>query len=380
MKTLNRFLAAITVLAVVAMPSISKLTAGALAASAPSEAPSPAWQLLTYRGLTFHVPTAWPIHDLATEPSTCVRYDVHAVYLGTESPNADCPAHAVGHTEAVYVRPFTLQEREIHAADTWAQAMVNGEAVEVANGPDTDFERDIVFGRTQLLVTLTAVGQSDPVAGEVLASFHTVPSAPRKPVPVPGLPSSRQPTGPRPRTVYTGVGFDACSAPSTGSMSAWLGSPYRSVGVYIGGANRACNQPNLTAGWVSSVEGQGWGLVLTYVGLQAPSNTCGCAAINPSQAGSQGTAAADDAVSEAQALGIGGGNPIYNDMEAYKSSSDNATVAAYLSGWSAEIRARGYLAGVYGSLNSTISDLVQNLGGSGFNVPDDIWFAIWDGR
>ena len=37
-------------------------------------------------------------------------------------------------------------------------------------------------------------------------------------------------------------------------MSKWkASSPYTSVGVYIGGANRGCAQPNLTTSWVSSV-------------------------------------------------------------------------------------------------------------------------------
>ena len=70
--------------------------------------------------------------------------------------------------------------------------------------------------------------------------------------------------------VGRGNGFDACSAPTTTQMSAWLASPYRSVGVYIGGVARACAQPNLTKSWVSTVTGQGWGLLPIYVGLQAP--------------------------------------------------------------------------------------------------------------
>src|SRR5215213_5334971 len=43
-------------------------------------------------------------------------------------------------------------------------------------------------------------------------------------------------------TIFTGLGFDACSTPSSRSMSAWKSSPYRAVGVYIGGVNRACSQ------------------------------------------------------------------------------------------------------------------------------------------
>jgi Domain of unknown function (DUF1906) len=60
---------------------------------------------------------------------------------------------------------------------------------------------------------------------------------------------------------YTGRGFDACTAPSSAAMQAWLASPYRAVGVYIGGVNRACTQPNLTAAWVSAQQAAGWHLI-----------------------------------------------------------------------------------------------------------------------
>ena len=48
-------------------------------------------------------------------------------------------------------------------------------------------------------------------------------------------------------SAFTGLGFDACAAPSARTMSAWASSPYRAIGVYIGGVNRGCSQPNLTA-------------------------------------------------------------------------------------------------------------------------------------
>ena len=84
--------------------------------------------------------------------------------------------------------------------------------------------------------------------------------------------------------VYTGLGFDACATPSPTAMSAWGASPYRAVGVYVGGANEACAQPNLTSTWVAQESAAGWVPLPVYVGLQAPKNGCGCAAINPSQA------------------------------------------------------------------------------------------------
>ena len=44
-------------------------------------------------------------------------------------------------------------------------------------------------------------------------------------------------------------------------MAAWVSSPYRALGVYIGGANRACSQPNLTPAWVSEQVSEGWRLM-----------------------------------------------------------------------------------------------------------------------
>ena len=113
----------------------------------------------------------------------------------------------------------------------------------------------------------------------------------------------------------------------------WGASPYRAIGIYIGGANAACSQPNLSATWVSQESVAGWHMVPIYVGLQSPSNSCGCAGISPASASAQGTAAAQDAVVDAQAIGMGGGNPIYFDMEAYNRTSTNtAAVLAFLAG------------------------------------------------
>src|SRR5690349_6203206 len=73
-----------------------------------------------------------------------------------------------------------------------------------------------------------------------------------------GLPAAAAP--PQPGT-YGGAGFDACTAPSSATMAAWLASPYRAVGVYFGGDNRACAQPNLTPAWVAEQQAAGWHLL-----------------------------------------------------------------------------------------------------------------------
>lgn len=179
---------------------------------------------------------------------------------------------------------------------------------------------------------------------------------------------------------YRGLGFDTCAAPSPDQMGAWGASPYSAVGIYVGGVNRSCSQPNLTAAWVRSELADGWALVPTYVGPQAPGNTCGCSSIVPSRAGREGTAAAADAVAELRALGIGPGSPVYYDMEAYRTGGTaSRAVVAFLGAWTARLHAAGYRSGVYGSAESAVADLAARRG-SGYPEPDDVWIAHWNGR
>jgi hypothetical protein len=180
---------------------------------------------------------------------------------------------------------------------------------------------------------------------------------------------------------FTGLGFDACSAPSARTMSAWASSPYRAIGVYIGGANRACSQPSLTSTWVGEQVADGWHLIPTYVGLQAPTSSCSsCAKLSSSlsKATTQGTEAAEDAVAEAQSVGMGPGSPIYFDMEAYtRTTSATAATLTFLSAWTTQLHALGYVSGAYSSGASGIADLARAIGGS-YVLPDDLWSANWN--
>src|SRR5437762_8656278 len=85
------------------------------------------------------------------------------------------------------------------------------------------------------------------------------------------LVASAAPAAPRRAgaSLYSGPGFDTCSAPSLGTMQTWLASPYRAIGIYLGGINRACPGGNLSASWTASVVAGGWELVPLYVGVQA---------------------------------------------------------------------------------------------------------------
>lgn len=180
--------------------------------------------------------------------------------------------------------------------------------------------------------------------------------------------------------LYTGLGFDACSAPSSKAMTAWASSPYRAIGVYIGGDNRGCSQPNLTPEWVAAQTEAGWHLIPTYVGLQAPTSSCSsCAKLSASQATTQGTEAAIDAVEQAAAVAMGPGSPIYFDMESYsRTSSATAATLAFLEAWTRKLHALGYVSGVYSSSASGIADLADQVG-TGYTLPDDIWIANWNG-
>jgi len=181
---------------------------------------------------------------------------------------------------------------------------------------------------------------------------------------------------------YTGQGFDTCSAPSIATMQAWNASPYRAIGVYIGGPNRACAQPNLTASWVSTLAQMSWRMLPIYLGLQAPcTDAVGKTKITPSQATAQGTASAADAAAAARALGMLSGSPLYADMENYLATDTacRTAVLQYLSAWTKEVHRQGFLSGVYANLSSGALHLSQFYNSTSYARPDVLWMARWDG-
>jgi hypothetical protein len=280
-------------------------------------APSGA-RVVHFQGETVRVPAGWPVIRLAERPRTCVRLDRRAVYLGSPAPDQRCPANAMGRRRAILVGPVA------DGVDSGARGSARSDGAGASRAPSA---------------------RISGVSG------------------------------------FVGLGFDACATPSRRSMRAWDSSPYRAIGVYIGGINRACSQPNLTTGWVSEQIAAGWSLIPTYVGLQAPTSSCtSCATLSAGAAASQGSAAALDAVEDAAAVGIGPGSPIYYDMESYSrtAGATNATLV-FLAAWTAKLHALGYVSGVYSSGASGIADLVDRLGTS-YLQPDHIWIANWDGR
>lgn len=140
-------------------------------------------------------------------------------------------------------------------------------------------------------------------------------------------------------TRFTGLAFDTCTAPTVAQMTAWKASPYKAIGIYFGGVNRGCTQPQLTASWVSTVTRMGWRLIPIYMGYQAPCTTrVNAVKMTVPSAATQGTSQAADAVAKAAAIGLLPGSAIYGDMEHYNASDATcrATVLRYLSSWTKE--------------------------------------------
>lgn len=85
---------------------VGAATTAAGAAPAPHGATGPPTKSVSYDGYHVRVPASWPVYDLARNPTTCVRVDVHAVYLGHPGRSQRCPAHLVGRTTALLLEPY----------------------------------------------------------------------------------------------------------------------------------------------------------------------------------------------------------------------------------------------------------------------------------
>lgn len=180
------------------------------------------------------------------------------------------------------------------------------------------------------------------------------------------------------------LGFDRCAAPTTGNMQTWWNSsPFFDIGIYLGGTSRSCPNPNLISGWVTTVQGQGWGLIPIWSGPQAP---CACDAnlpppctpfphvfsSTPGVAEAQGVAEATSAMKAASGLGLGQtgiGSIIYYDMEPYTPLCRTA-VESFISGWRSQLNNNLYLDGVYGAPADANNDWAY-----ASYPPSNVWIA-----
>jgi hypothetical protein len=349
---------------------LTGLTAAASAATVHGAAATAVKQV-SYRGHTFQVPSAWPVISLAAHPQTCVRFDHSAVYLGTPGANEHCPAAGAGQvTQAILIQP---------AAASAARSAV-----------DDPVTHQITATAARVKIT-ASYGTGLAQVQQILASASLPAPVTRTPVPAKLAPSAAPrgldaasalrnaandvtaaSSGVVSPTNLTGEGFDACTAPSSANMSAWhADSPYSAVGIYIGGPEIACSQPNLTASWVSTQAAGGWAFIPIWVGPQAAYGQL-------SSPASQGTAAAEGAISAAESLGIEPGATLYDDMEAY-SSSDNSAVVSFVSAWTIELHRYQYESGIYSSSDSGVAELASTYANPSDAAPDVIYDALWNG-
>ncbi len=176
----------------------------------------------------------------------------------------------------------------------------------------------------------------------------------------------------------TGKGFDKCAIGSVSQMQAWwTNTPWSWANVYIGGTNRGCGQSGLGSSWVNSVFNQGWRLLPTWVGLQAPGSSCtGCSKMSTDSATArqQGINEANAAADTAANLGFPAPTIIYFDMERYDPTSHPA-VKAFINGWVERLKQRGHSAGVYGAGINAANDWAPIA-----NPPRAVWIAQWNGN
>jgi hypothetical protein len=380
-----------------AVAVIVALVAPASDSRASSDAPA-LLKPVPYLGYTFEVPSSWPVIDLAGSRPTCVRFDVHAIYLGDPASNQACPSLLVGTTQALLVQPAPESSTASSVEDPVARRItVTAPRIKITATFDADPGRiDQILGSASLPSPI--VEAPDPTeapakpaaapAESAAAESAAATGAPGEPAPgllsprssalTPALLSAQKAAGPDPLSErianFRGLGFDACAAPSAAYMNAWLRrSPYRAVGVYIGGADEACAQPNLTSGWLRSQAAAGWHFMPMYVGPQAEFDQL------TSRPGHQGSAAAADAAAQAERLGLGRWTPIYYDMEAYAPSL-TAAVLRFLSAWTSRLHSLGYHSGVYSSSSAGIAALARVYPSHRYALPDVIFDGLWNGE
>jgi hypothetical protein len=338
------------------------LLLGALTGAAAAPAASHAYRTLHYRGHSFEVPRGWRVVTLDQHRRTCVRFDRHAVYIGVPPRDQACPSSLVGTTEAMLIEPGPQRVVPYSAEDQVTRritVIARGLRIVASFGSKPGTIKQILRG-AGLPPPVSAVPGGPGKEGE--AGWNGEPAATALAPPLP----SRV-------TNYHGFGFDTCAAPSKSTMRAWRKSPYRAIGIYIGGSDAACAQPNLTPGWLSQQAADGWHFIPTYVGPQAAFGEL------TASSASQGAAAAKDAAQQARRLGFGPRTPLYYDMEAYH-PSQRVRALKFESAWTTTLHSLGYSSGVYSSASSGIADLAHEFGRGTYAMPDIIFVARWNGQ
>ncbi|MEU9148422.1 DUF1906 domain-containing protein [Streptomyces sp. NPDC048349] len=336
---------------------------------------------IDYLGLRLAVPADWRVVDLDREPGACLRLDLPTLYLGHAGTQTACSGRAAAsRADTLHLEPI---EGAPPRADIPTLSVDSGATLPPAPPRTDSNELRYALLRPGVMATVSYGAAPDTVR-RVLARARAVPGAhPAGPATPPAEPApAADGTGPlNAQEPFTGEGFDTCTAPAQTTMDSWrAGSPFRAVGIYIGGRARACAQPQLTADWVRRQAGAGWHLMPIWVGPQ-PWRSAGTGlSTDPSEADGQGRSAADGAVAAAASLGLPTGTVLYNDLEHYTDRETwDAPVVAYLTAWTVRLHELGYRSAAYVSASSGAKALGAHHHQAPGAMPDVLWVARWNG-
>lgn len=360
---------------------VASAAAGAVLAAGAASLPALAddnTRTVSYHGYEVTVPDSWRVVDLDADPGTCVRFDKPAVYLGTPGETSDCPANIdAGRTAGLVISKLDATSAAIASADTASVTTESGadkarsvnDRIQLAV-EDAGVLVSAVHNRgteDDVRAVLESASLTEGAKAAKLSSFDTgAASAKADPIVAPGTLNDKA--------------FDQCTAQSQSTMDAWKASPYKAVGIYTSGVNRACGQDLLTPEWVAAQYGNGWQFIIIHHGLEAPCNPrySEVFSTDPATARQQGQEEAAAAIEAATGLGFGAGSAIYVDIEAYSGCTD--AVMAFVSGWAEGLKEGGWLSGMYSSGASGVADLCARYNDDQYVMPDHLWFAWWNGN
>jgi hypothetical protein len=199
----------------------------------------------------------WPVYQLARDPSRCVRYDQHAVYLGRPGADQLCPAHLVGRVVTLTLeragRAGSMPAGDLRPARGWAPPRAGRRSADSATMSQDPWNRQMqaVFGHRRLAVTAT-YGTSTGLVLRILATVRWAgASGASRPPAAPsagGAAQAARPAGPAAAatTRTAAVGATAIGATATGAAGAGAtavrGRPVTFRAGHHHGCGRTCHR------------------------------------------------------------------------------------------------------------------------------------------
>ncbi|WP_327413445.1 DUF1906 domain-containing protein [Streptomyces sp. NBC_01233] len=334
-------------------------------------------QTVDYHGLRLTLPADWRVVDLDRDPGACLRLDLPTLYLGHAGTQSECTGRAVvSRADTLHLEPL---DGAAERADVPTVTVETATALPEAPHPSASNELRYALLRPGVMATVSYGAAPDAVR-RVLTRARALGPATHAPRPAAPAVAHGGADQRGVQAAFKGEGFDACTAPTQKAMDTWRAdSPFRAIGIYIGGRARACAQPRLTARWVERQAAAGWHLMPIWVGPQPWHNADTGLSTDPSEANGQGREAAEGAVDAARSLAMAEGTVLYNDLENYTDRATwDAPVVAYLTAWTQRLHELGFRSAAYVSVSSGVKALSAHHHQAPQAMPDVLWAARWN--